>query len=740
MIQIVFGQLYKETDINMKIWGFGMSEELTQKGLENHGLKIGNYEYYNIGSTTLLTLKNHKIIQNKTYDKYNSVKPDMLLVDRRNSTRPKVIAVIEYKSSSEFRTKSQKKEAIEQCNMYAQVLNADVGIATDKSTFVWFNPQHSDSNNEYQDEITNTKRSYSIIHDEDNKKYIESFYIDQNIDESVIAKLCEKTKKSIFNVEKIRSGISDNNSKLEKPTIQDPTTLAKQIWQDVWSATGNDPEKCLYTFVELFIFKYLSDLKILTEDENGNKIDFEYIYSLGPTTSFKNYFKNVRTHLKQMFKESIKDNTTIINGTVLNPKVNEHNKVFYDILTRFDKFGKIKNIDPSFKSKIFEDFMKESISTKNWGRYFTPRNVVDAIINMSNIDDLENGSKICDPACGVGGFILEPLKIKNIDHYYKINSNKITAKYNFYGFDKGFEKEHKLTIILAKANMLIFLSEILKKNDLIIDEFSKLLNKTFTLMTDDMMGTLSRLEPDTYDLILTNPPYVINGSSIIKKRIKEDSELKNFYKINGLGLESLFLEWIIRCIKPSKKAFVIIPDGILSRMTQSAIRLREFIKQQCYIDGIVSLPINTFYTTPEKTYILALTKKEDDDDIGREKNKQTEPIFTYLIKDIGEQLNNDRFVIEENDLIKMVISFKQFIASKNNFKSKIDKCKIIPIKQFDSKSSWIIDRINKFWSEDELIKLGLVNEIPVFTLSEFMIKIKDLEIMMKEYHDTLSEL
>ncbi len=182
--------------------------------------------------------------------------------------------------------------------------------------------------------------------------------------------------------------------------MRDPTPLAKQIWQDVWSVTGKDPEKCLYTFVELFIFKYLSDLEILNEDKYGNKVNFDYIYSLrNKKQAFQNYSKHTRNHLKEMFEEG-DDNTSIINGTILNKEVEEHAIVFHKILKRFDDFGEIKNIDPSFKSKVFEEFMKESISTKNWGRYFTPRNVIDAMIEMSDIEKLEKDSKICDPACG----------------------------------------------------------------------------------------------------------------------------------------------------------------------------------------------------------------------------------------------------------------------------------------------------------------------------------------------------
>jgi hypothetical protein len=43
---------------------------------------------------------------------------------------------------------------------------------------------------------------------------------------------------------------------------------------------------------------------------------------------------------------------------------------------------------------------------------------------------------------------------------------------------------------------------------------------------------------------------------------------------------------------------------------------------------MISLPLNTFFTTNKRTYILAITKKQD-------KNiKQTKPVFTYLVSDI----------------------------------------------------------------------------------------------------------
>lgn len=42
-----------------------MSEELIQKGYTKHGITIGNYEYFDLGNTTLEQLKTYKIIPKK---------------------------------------------------------------------------------------------------------------------------------------------------------------------------------------------------------------------------------------------------------------------------------------------------------------------------------------------------------------------------------------------------------------------------------------------------------------------------------------------------------------------------------------------------------------------------------------------------------------------------------------------------------------------------------------------------
>ncbi len=206
-------------------------------------------------------------------------------------------------------------------------------------------------------------------------------------------------------------------------------------------------------------------------------------------------------------------------------------------------------------------------------------------------DDIKDGVSICDPACGVGKFLLEPIKTK-LEQFYKIDKGSILSKITIHGVDKGFDKDEQKTIILAKANMLIYFSDLIKDNSGLTKDFAKLFNDSFTLKTNFILGTLAEPVKEKYDIILTNPPYVTSGSSNLKEEIKKDGELQDYYKVNAMGVEGLFMEWIIKALKPNGKAFVIVPDGIFNR--QNDAKLRKFILDECYLDAIISLPEKHF--------------------------------------------------------------------------------------------------------------------------------------------------
>ena len=681
-----------------------MSEELIQKNLVEAPEKMGDWNFYNIGATTRKALKGAKIIPDKDYDEFEAKKPDALIVKK-----PLVIAAIEYKVPSQLRTEKQIEKAISQELGTAQALQAKVYIITDGKKSIWVNPANG----------------HEILQEDGSK-------ITLNFDKT--------SAECILLINKIRASINATNDTLKAAASVDPLPLAEKIWQDLWAVSGATPENCLYTFVEIFIFKYLSDLGVLKGMYSFYDLLSKYSGN-NENEVLEFYASTIRVKIKELFPGNPKDKTTIINGTIFVSKddkaVSGYATVFHKILKRFNDFGTLENIDYDFKSKLFETFLKESISKKNWGQYFTSLKVVRAIVNMA---DIEPGMKICDPACGVGKFLLEPI-LHNLNRLYVVGADedgneKLLPQISLSGFDKGFDKDEQKTIILAKANMLIYMSSMIKEHPGLTKQFAELFNNTFTLQTNSILGTLAKPITEEYDLILTNPPYVMSGSSNLKEEISKDDTLKKYFSISAMGIEGLFMEWIVRALKPGKRAFIVVPDGIMNRSNDK--KLRDFILEQCNIDAVISLPLNTFFTTNKKTYILALTKKIAVNVGGvATLPKQTTPVFTYLCSEIGETRDVYRFDIDQNDLEIASDLFNMFKGAKAKFKTDDKRCKIVDIESFYNGTHWSVDR---WWTREEKIALGIEDNIETVSLEDYIGMVSDTASTLMEFDEPLREL
>lgn len=683
---------------------YNVSEELLQRGIIDNPDRIGKYTYYNIGDTSIGSLKSSKLIPDKDYQN-DDRKPDGLIVDDTK----RVIAVIENKSLAKYKTKKLKSVATKQALEVAADLGAKFVISTDSINSEWY--------------TTFTGKPILNI---DGTKLKEPFGITS----------CNTPKMEKL-IETLDNTLTITCSEITKIEEIDPTPLALSIWNEIYKATFATPENCLYTFVELFIFKYLSDLGLLSHEHSYSqfmkKYKFDNRTQLEKISNVSNedvllskYARDIRREIKELFPEDETDCTTIINGTIF---VNEdtqdgitgYGKIFKNILEMF-KDVELKNIDKDFKSKIFEVFFKKDSQKGGMGQYFTPLKVVQQIVNMA---DIKPGMRICDPACGVGKFILDAVS-RDMNKFYKIENGKLIQNITIEGFDKGFTKESERTIILAKANMMIYFSDLIKENQSLTVDFSNLFNDTFHLRTS-VLGTLDYIptEEQKYDLILSNPPYV-GGTDVFKKEIEGNATLKKYYNQNGTGLEGLFIEWIIRSLKDDGDAFIIVPEGFMYRNQDKG--LREFILDECIINGIISLPLNTFFSTNKKTYILCLTKKNK-----ALKIKQTDSVYTYLCSTIGETLDVYRTETpNDNDLADASYEYHSFNGNKKLYtkrlgegKISIPRLKLLDIDWFinNVSKSWIID---DNWTDKEKVALGIKEEENTLTpsdLSDFIDKI-----------------
>ncbi len=668
---------------------YEVSEEILQRGILTNPDKICKYTYYNIGNTYIGSLRSNGLIPDRDY-KDEDRKPDGLIVDDTK----RVIAVIENKNLAKYKTAKLKSTATKQALEVAEDLGAKFVISTDSINSEWYSVY-----------------SKKPIKNIDGTKLKEPFGITTS-----------NTTKMERLIEILDNTITKTCDQISQIQETDPTPLAYAIWQKIYKATNATPENCLYTFVETFIFKYLSDLNVLDDMYSFNSLIS--MYKKGNEDAVLTYYaKNIRPVIKKSFPED-NDGTTIINGTIFVKETHTKDGIQHEAITGYGKTFRViiemfkdielKNIDKDFKSKIFEVFFKKDNSKGGMGQYFTPLKVVQQIVNMA---DIRPNMRICDPACGVGKFILDAVS-RDLNKYYEVKDGKIIRHITIEGYDKGFTKESERTIILAKANMMIYFSDLIKDNPSLTEEFSKLFNETFHLRTS-VLGTLDYIptEEQKYDLILSNPPYV-GATDVYTNEIDGRATLKSYYNKNSTGLEGLFIEWIIRSLKDDGHAIIVIPEGFLYRNQDTD--LRQFVIDECIINGIISLPLNTFFSTSKKTYILSLTKK-------KEKNKlvQTTQVFTYLCSSIGETLNTNRFEeLDKNDLADAAYEYHSFKGNKSLYMQRVETKKIENPRLKLLDIDWFINNVNKHWlidrnwTDEEKIALGIKDEEQSMTPTE----------------------
>lgn len=258
-----------------------------------------------------------------------------------------------------------------------------------------------------------------------------------------------------------------------------------------------------------------------------------------------------------------------------------------------------------------------------FGQFFTGRHIIKPFVKLllegeneiSISGGIEHGKaknpkKICDPACGTGGFLTEAFKYVANLFQNSIDVNDFASK-AIYGYDIFPENVTKSKINLYLAG----------------DGFSAM----------ESLDSLSNLLTGMFDYIITNPPYG-DGRCALDTNI-----------INNNRLEVNFIIKIVNLLNKGGKALIIVPDGILEAPSLSI--LREWIIKQCTIDKIIGLPIFSFAPyTKEKTYALFVTKRDSPLNDIFETVSNYERIWYYIVDNDGFANSDKRFPTKKQDV------------------------------------------------------------------------------------------
>lgn len=215
------------------------------------------------------------------------------------------------------------------------------------------------------------------------------------------------------------------------------------------------------------------------------------------------------------------------------------------------------------KAEAFEGLLEKAASEgkKGAGQYFTPRVLIQSIVSLMQPDPLINREmKICDPACGTGGFLVAAYEylMEKTKGAIPIDEVKRIKESTYYGQD-----------LVARPRRLALMNLFLH-------------GLKPTIYLGDTIYEPDR--GDRFDIILTNPPFGTKGAG--------QSPTRDDFTIATSNKQLNFLQHVLTTLKPGGRAAVILPDNCL--FEDKAGEVFEIVMTDCNVHTILRLPRGTF--------------------------------------------------------------------------------------------------------------------------------------------------
>ncbi|WP_341303611.1 N-6 DNA methylase [Pseudomonas sp. TMP25] len=230
---------------------------------------------------------------------------------------------------------------------------------------------------------------------------------------------------------------------------------------------------------------------------------------------------------------------------------------------------------------LYEGLLEKNASeTKSGaGQYFTPRPLIDSIINCLKP---QPGETVQDPAAGTAGFLIAAdayIKQQTDDHY-TLNDR-----------DRAFQRNRAFVgIELVPGTRRLALMNTLLHGMEGDDEG--------VVHLGNALGQTGANLPKV-DVILSNPPFgTAKGGG---GPTRDDLTYKTSNK------QLAFLQHIYRGLKPGGRAAVVLPDNVLFEAGVGT-EVRRDLLDKCNLHTILRLPTGIFYAQGVKTNVLFFQK------------------------------------------------------------------------------------------------------------------------------------
>ena len=375
---------------------------------------------------------------------------------------------------------------------------------------------------------------------------------------------------------------SDTKNNSDNETICVPL----QMWyndnmDDTFLFEQQMRRKIHYVIEPEYLWDNVASLARKDSDELLKTIEkgFKYIENESFESSFKGLFSEINLNSEKLGKSYTERNALLC-------------KVIRTIANKLAELS----VDSDDLGDAYEYLIGQFAagSGQKAGEFYTPQMVSNILSKIVTLDcqDPESGhkskiDKVLDFACGSGSLLLNVRKEMGANAIGKI-----------YGQEKNIT-----TYNLARMNMLL--------HGVKDTEFE--IHHGDTLVNDwDILNEENPSKKITFDAIVANPPFSL--------RWDPKEETAKDFRFNGFGVapksaaDFAFLLHGLNYLNENGTMAIILPHGVLFRGGKEEVIRKELIKKD-YIDAIIGLPANLFYSTGIPVCIIVLKKCRKNDKI-----------------------------------------------------------------------------------------------------------------------------
>jgi len=249
------------------------------------------------------------------------------------------------------------------------------------------------------------------------------------------------------------------------------------------------------------------------------------------------------------------------------------------------------SLDADVKGDAYEGLLeKNAADTKSGaGQYFTPRALISAMVEvMQPGPDM----RICDPACGTGGFFLAAYSYI-LNHHPNLDRQQ--KRHLRSGLFTGWEIVDN-TARLCAMNLLLHGIESPDSDS--------------PVHVDDAL----RADPGRrFDMVLTNPPFGKKSSvTIVNDEGKAERQsltvVRDDFWASTSNKQLNFIQHVKTLLKVGGRAAVVVPDNVLFE-GGAGETIRRKLLDECDVHTLLRLPTGIFYAQGVKANVLFFDRK-----------------------------------------------------------------------------------------------------------------------------------